>query len=107
LYWLNEMYPLSRDYINQLGTLPISILLRLDEGFYDMDDLETIERTSAFFKYKIDPFNRHVSFTLPIQIVHYFSTADNVGEHFLMKFILDALGELMEKIEVGSGSFRK
>jgi hypothetical protein len=101
LYWLNEMYPLSRDFINRLGAPPISILLSLDEEFYNMDDLETIERTKAFFKYKVDPSNRHISFTLPIQIVHYFSTADNRGEHYLMKFVLDALGDLMEKIGVG------
>lgn len=101
LYWFNELYNYAHHFINKLGNLPISLIIHLDESFYDLEELDSFEKTEPLYKYKIEAQKRELSFVLPIQIVQYLSTSNNLGEKYLITFLLDALGDLMNEIGVG------
>jgi hypothetical protein len=101
LYWLNELHKYAHEFINKLGNLPISLIVQLDESFYDLEDLDSFEKTEPLIKYRIQPNKRELSFLIPIQIIQYLSTSNNLGEKYLMTFLLDALGDLMKELKVG------
>lgn len=101
LYWLNEFYDDAMDFINKFGKLPISITIQLDESFNKLENLDSFEKTKLLFKYKIESHERRLTFILPIQIIEYLSTSNNLGEKYLMTFILNALGDLMKEIDKG------
>lgn len=101
LYWMNELHDYAGEYISKLGKLPVSIMIELDDSFYNLDSLDSFEKTEPLFKYKIDPRERQISVVLPIQLVHFLSTSNNLGEKYLMTFLMDMLGDLMKALKVG------
>jgi len=103
LYWLNELHEDAKDYINQLGNLPLSFTLNLDENFYDLENLGDInsKRVETLFKYKIDLTNRNIDFVIPVQLINDLLTSNNHGEQVLMSFIVDIIGELLHNLNKG------
>lgn len=102
LYWLHELYDTSRNYINQLGSSPVHLLIKMDDEFYNLNDLEKFDNAETSFRFSIDKDRRRITFTIPIQILQFIASANNAGEQQLMAFILDMLGDLMKVTGVGT-----
>lgn len=99
LYWLNEMHEDLRGYIDQLGIIPLSIELSLDEKFYSLQNLTDIHQYDDIdhaIKYTIDIRIRKISFTIPVEMVQFFFGPDNKGERILISFLLDAMGKIID-----------
>ena len=99
LYWLNEIYEDAKDYINQLGLLPLKVELKLHEQFYRLEYMESLsiyDDIDHSIPYKIDKAKRQISFTIPIEMLQFFSGSENRGERILVEFLLDAFGELIK-----------
>lgn len=103
LYWLNELYDDAKNYINQLGDLPLVFTLNLDDKFYDLKELGGIDskKVESLFKYKIDPVNRNIDFVIPVQLINDLLTSNNQGEQVLMSFIIDMIGKLLQALKIG------
>lgn len=98
LYWLNEIYEDAKDYINQLGLRPIRIELKLHEQFHTLEQLESIEmydNVDHSIPFKVDPVKHQIFFTIPIEMIQFFSGPENRGERILIDFLLDAFGKII------------
>lgn len=101
LYWLNELYDYVRDFVNQLGQKPVIFVVSMDESFNDLKDLDIYDDQPANIKYIIDKTRRRIDMKIPVEIVQYTSSPLNKGEQYLMQFVLEILGELIEATGVG------
>lgn len=101
LYWLNEMYDEARDFINQLGHRPVLFSVSMDREFESIRDLDDYDDRDINIKYQINKDTRTIRLQIPIGIVQFVSRPTNAGEQYLMRFILDMLGMLMETLETG------
>jgi hypothetical protein len=98
LYWLNEIYDDIKKYLDQLGKVPIRIELKLHEQFYSIDNIQSIEVYDGIdfeIPFKVDPIKRQIFFTIPIEMIQFFSSPENKGERILIDFLLDMFGKLI------------
>jgi hypothetical protein len=98
LYWLNELFGDAKDYMNQLGEPPVRIELKLHEQFYALEQLESLEiydEVDHSIPFKVDPIKRQILFTIPIEMIQFFSGPENRGERILIDFLLDAFGKII------------
>ncbi len=102
LYWLNELYDHIKDYIDPLGHQPILFVVSMDKAFDALEDLDIYDDQPINIKYSIDKKRRRIDMLIPVEIVQYTSSAYNQGERYLMGFILDMLGELMQELGIGT-----
>jgi len=102
LYWLNELYDHLKNYINKLGADPILFVVGLDKEFENISDLDLYDEKPTHIRYSIDKIKRRIEFIIPVEILQYTSSPDNKGEQYLMKFIIDMFGELMEQLGLGT-----
>lgn len=98
LYWLNEMHDDLDVWINQMGPRPILLEVALDERFSKLQELQSLDVYDDMehaIAYTIDVEKRHISFTIPVEMVQFFAGSDNRGEQILMDFLLDIMGQMM------------
>jgi hypothetical protein len=102
LYWLHEMFPLVKGWMNQLGETPVLIRVTFDKRFYEMPRVFTITGPAKpDFRYKLTPDERLIDVFLPITLHNYLCDSGNRGEYLLMNFVIDVIGELQERLDVG------
>jgi len=101
LYWLNELYGHLNGLMELLGPQPITIFVDLDEAFYNLEQLASLESDEPLFRYTIHPEAKSIVIHLPIEVVQYFSSPHNEGERLLMGIVIDAIGNLVESTKNG------
>lgn len=100
LYWLNELHECINNYINQLGSTPVLFVLKTDKAFDSLTNLDVYDNRPAHIKYSLDKSNRRIDLLIPVEIIQFTSSPDNTGEQYLLTFIVDVLGELMQALGV-------
>ncbi len=101
LYWLNELYGHVKGFVNQLGPLPVFFVVNIGEGYEEKKSVEAYADKQVNILYSINKNQRRIDIVIPVEIVRYTASPDNEGEQYLMKFILDMLGELMHELGIG------
>ncbi len=98
MYWLNEIHEGVKDYLNQLGLPPIRVEVKLHEQFYKLESLEDLEIYDDIdhdIPFRVDPVKRQIAFTIPIEMIQFFSGPENRGERILIDFLLDMFGKII------------
>jgi len=102
LYWLHEMFGMINGWMNQLGSVPVLMLVTFEEGLREFGvEIKFEENVEINFGYKIIAEERRIDLFIPISLRSYINTASNRGEYLLMNFIIDVIGDLQEQLNVG------
>lgn len=102
LYWLNDMYPILFKFVNSLGAAPITILIDLEEKFYGKRDLDELGDELPVFQSNVIAEDRVMYLFIPYQILKFIVSPDNSGERMIISYLLDLMGQLIEKLNLGT-----
>jgi hypothetical protein len=103
LYWLHELFDYLKPYMAAFGQLPISIVIGLEEEYYNIEKMDNFETSEDIpFRYGIKASLREITIILPKELIGFLISANNYGEQRLMDFFIDALGFLKQELGIGS-----
>ncbi len=93
-YWLWQISPTLRQYLEPLGKTPINVMIRLEkkENWVNIS-LETKTDPDVNFEYHIDESN--IVFTIPDRVQLYFSKENNEGDRVIIDELLKAFNALL------------
>ncbi|MBX3254916.1 MAG: SEC-C domain-containing protein [Chitinophagaceae bacterium] len=101
LYWLHEMFPVIRKWVNQLGKNPVLMRVTFDKHLYEKDEVLTNPADlDVEFRYKINANDRLIDLYIPASIRAHLYSSGNRGEYLLMNLVLEAIGGLQQELHV-------
>ncbi len=102
LYWLHEMFGYIEGWISQLGSTPVSLVLTLEKGLYEVEGaLISNEVEDIQFRSRINPEARSIDLFIPSALRTQLYSAGNRGEWLLMNFVIDMIGDLQKVLNAG------
>ncbi len=101
LFWLHEMYELTREWMSSLGSVPILIRTTFDPKIYQQGELKDTNVEDISFRYQVNAEERLIDIYIPANLRNLLCTSGNRGEYLLMNFVLDVIGDLQRELNVG------